>query len=137
MRLTEIRPALAEGRLVLCDRYIASSLVLQAGIDRVPKEFVQGLNAHANPPDLNVILTAPAEVLHGRLAARGSHGRFENDPANTDREVTLYREVIPLLEQAGITTLVVDTAPGVEKTISHLASTIGALWSQKHQEPAA
>lgn len=35
----EIRPALQAGRLVICDRYLASSLVLQR-LDGVPLDFV-------------------------------------------------------------------------------------------------
>ncbi|MGH3900235.1 MAG: dTMP kinase [Pseudonocardiaceae bacterium] len=40
---TEIKPSLREGRIVLCDRYVASSLVLQ-GLDGVPSQIVWQLN---------------------------------------------------------------------------------------------
>ena len=42
----EIRPAMQAGQIVLCDRYFASSLVLQR-LDGVPPEFVWQLNQHA------------------------------------------------------------------------------------------
>ncbi|WP_030105539.1 dTMP kinase, partial [Actinoalloteichus caeruleus] len=74
---TEIRPNLAAGRIVLCDRYVASSFVLQR-MDRVPIEFVEALNAAADIPDLAVILIADATVTAGRIERRGSHSRFES-----------------------------------------------------------
>jgi dTMP kinase len=43
---TEIRPELAAGRIVLCDRYVPSSYVLQH-MDGVPLDFIEALNAAA------------------------------------------------------------------------------------------
>lgn len=128
---SQVRPALAEGRLVLCDRYTASSLVLQAGLDEVPESFVRELNRFAEPPDLQVILTASAATLRERLSARGSHGRFEDDPTTTVREVALYDRVAAHLSQESVVTEVVDTSPGVAETVSHLMGLIKTLWSQE------
>lgn len=128
---TQIRPALAQGHLVLCDRYTASSLVLQAGLDEVPEEFVRGLNRYAEPPDLQIILTASAEALRARLAVRGSHGRFEDDAGTAAREVALYARVAEQLSREGVRTEIVDTSPGLERVMSHLSSLIRALWSQE------
>jgi dTMP kinase len=127
---TQVRPELADGQLVLCDRFTASSLVLQAGLDEIPERFVRELNRFAEPPDLQVILTAPAEELRERLVVRGSHGRFEGDPTNTVREVALYERVADQLAREGVLTEVVDTSCGVEETVAHLADLIRALWSQ-------
>ncbi|WP_159944650.1 MULTISPECIES: dTMP kinase [unclassified Nocardiopsis] len=128
---SRVRPALAEGRLVLCDRYTASSLVLQAGLDEVPESFVRELNRFAEPPDLQVILTAPDAILRERLSIRGSHGRFEDDPTTAAREVALYERVAAQLSREGVVTEVVDTSPGTEETVSHLMGIIRALWSQE------
>ena len=128
---TLIRPSLAAGELVLCDRYTASSLVLQAGLDEVPEGFVRELNRFAPPPDLQVLLTAPAAELRDRLAVRGSHGRFEDDPHTAAREVALYERVADQLVREGVAVEVVDTSPGVEHVAAHLTSRIRALWSQE------
>ncbi|MFC3997436.1 dTMP kinase [Nocardiopsis sediminis] len=130
---TEVRPAVAAGRVVLCDRYTLSTVVLQAGIDDVPEQFVRCINADAEPPDLQIVLTAPSRVLRERLAVRGSHGRFEDDPTVPDREVELYRKAAAASERAGVPTMVADTSQGlasIESLLSRLTSIIGGLWSQ-------
>lgn len=127
---TFIRPALDNGQVVLCDRYTASSHVLQAGLDQVPEVFVRDLNRYAPAPDLQVILTAPATELRARLAARGSHGRFEDDPATAAQEVDLYYKTATQLRREGVPVQVVDTTAGVEHVVSHLTTVVRALWCQ-------
>src|SRR5690348_14818581 len=63
---TEIVPALREGTVVVCDRYVASSLVLQ-GLDGLPAEVVWQLNHGVYRPDLSVILTGDPAVIDARL----------------------------------------------------------------------
>ena len=72
---TEILPALREGRIVVCDRYVASSLVLQ-GLDGLSAEVVWQLNHGVYRPDLSIILTGDPEVIDARLRARGGHSRL-------------------------------------------------------------
>lgn len=72
---TEIRSALAAGKIVLCDRYVASSYVLQH-LDGVPIEFIEALNADANRPDLAVILTPRSRDLHRPDRAPGCEQPF-------------------------------------------------------------
>src|ERR1039457_2834855 len=71
----EIRPALQAGRLVLCDRYLASSLVLQR-LDAVSSDFVWQLNQAAAPPGLCVSLSPPASCPRERAEKRGLYSRF-------------------------------------------------------------
>ncbi|WP_405993079.1 dTMP kinase [Streptomyces sp. NBC_00986] len=104
---TEIQPAVERGEIVLCDRYIASSLVLQR-LDDVPVETVWALNSHARRPDLSVILTAEPGVIAQRLRARGAHSRFEKMPDGSKKETTLFAEAATFLQEAGFATLVVD-----------------------------
>ena len=86
---TEILPALREGRVVVCDRYVASSLVLQ-GLDGLPAAVVWQLNHGVYRPDLAVILTGDPAVINARLRARGGHSRFERAADNSDRETAAY-----------------------------------------------
>jgi dTMP kinase len=105
---SEIRPALAGGKIVLCDRYVASSYVLQR-LDGAPIEFIQGLNAETDRPDLAVILTANPAATAERIALRGAHTRFETDPDLHRREADLYHDTVILLASAGYRLLMVDS----------------------------
>ena len=93
---TEIRPHLQQGHIVVCDRYLASSLVLQR-LDGVDLDFIQTINAGIDLPDLAVLLTAEADLITHRLTTRGAHHRFERDPANVQRELDLYRQARDIL----------------------------------------
>lgn len=89
----EITPALGDGAVVVCDRYVASSLVLQ-GLDGLSSDTVWQLNHGVYRPDLAVILTANPQVIDTRLRGRGGHSRFERAAGNSDRESELYGHAV-------------------------------------------
>ena len=67
----EIKPALAEGRLVLSDRYVYSSLAYQ-GSAGLSTAWISEINKHALKPDFAVFIDVlPEEVLQ-RLRRRRS-----------------------------------------------------------------
>jgi dTMP kinase len=105
---TDIRPHLATGRIVLCDRYVASSYVLQR-MDGVPVEFIEAINAAADVPDLAVILTADPAVTAHRIALRGAHSRFEGDITTSHTEADLYHGAAARLAERRYPLLIVDT----------------------------
>ncbi|HEV8480236.1 MAG TPA: dTMP kinase [Candidatus Eisenbacteria bacterium] len=78
-----IRPALAAGRVVLCDRHADASLAYQGGGSGVERAQIAALNRLATgalAPDLTVLLDlAPAHALE-RLRARAALDRFESEP---------------------------------------------------------
>ncbi|MFF8847976.1 dTMP kinase [Streptomyces sp. NPDC015127] len=106
--IDELKPLLTAGDTVICDRYLASSLVLQQ-LDGVPEPFVLALHADILLPDLAVILTANPEAIAGRLAERGKRHRFHDDPTGPAREVALYREAAQTLMTLGVPVLVLDS----------------------------
>lgn len=63
-----VEPALAEGKVVVSDRYVLSSLAYQGM--RLPLDWVEALNAAARPADLTLYLE-----VDPRTAARRRHGR--------------------------------------------------------------
>jgi len=95
----EIQPALARGVVVVCDRYVPSSYVLQA-LDRVPLDYVRQLNALAPRPHLAVLLTAAPTTLERRLIERGSHSRFEHTGSSA-AEARLYDELAQVFADDG------------------------------------
>lgn len=104
---TEIRPHLADGRVVISDRYIPSGLVMQR-FDGLDPLFLWQLNAEADRPDLTVILDADPDVLAGRLSDRGPHNRFQLTPGSSHAEAHFYRQATDRLIQAGFDVLRVD-----------------------------
>lgn len=79
-----IRPALAAGKVVLCDRFCDSTFVYQ-GLTQGKKveelNQLRALNLQATDgvlPDLTVVLDADPEVLLQRRSERGVADRFEN-----------------------------------------------------------
>ena len=102
----EVLPALRGGKIVLSDRYIESSLVLQR-LDDVEAEFVWALNSPVYVPDLSVILTAPPKILEKRLAQRVSLGRFERTTSRA-KELQYYLEAVKFLSQHGFNILFLD-----------------------------
>jgi dTMP kinase len=105
---TEVRPHLAAGRMVLCDRYVPSALVMQR-LDGLELDFLWKLNARADRPHLSVILTADADVIAARLAAKGPHNRLQRQSNSSTAEACFYRDAQAHLEQAGYPILGIDT----------------------------
>ena len=105
---TDIRPALAAGRTVICDRHIASTLVLQR-VDGMDLPSLWQMNADVLRPDLQVILLASANVLKDRLDGRGRTSRFERSEDIEALEVLYYREAADWLRSHGQPVLTIDT----------------------------
>ncbi len=80
-----IRPALAAGRCVLCDRFTDTTEAYQGGGRGVDAASIRALADIAHPglaPDLTLVFDAPADVTHLRLAGRGpGRDRIESEDA--------------------------------------------------------
>lgn len=73
-----IRPALASGRIAICDRYIDSTWAYQGAGKGVPAEHLAFCESLLGPPpDLTLLLDAPPAVLAGRKPPGGD--RFERE----------------------------------------------------------
>ncbi|ROL68431.1 dTMP kinase [Pseudomonas chlororaphis] len=77
-----IRPALARGAVVLCDRFTDSTYAYQGGgrglsVERIAslEHFVQG----ELRPDLTLVFDLPVEIGLARASARGRLDRFEQE----------------------------------------------------------
>jgi len=64
-----IEPALEEGRIVISDRYVHSSLAYQ-GAEGVSLEWVKEVNSFAHKPDLCILLDIGPETGLGRMRKR-------------------------------------------------------------------
>ncbi|MFI5265765.1 MAG: dTMP kinase [Chloroflexota bacterium] len=97
-----LRPALAAGKLVLCDRYADATLAYQGYGRDLDRDMLRQLIAIATgglQPDLTVYFDVPAEVGLGRkLQAHGNGGELNHldrmDVAFHERVVAGYRALI-------------------------------------------
>jgi dTMP kinase len=103
-----ITPAMQTGNTVLCDRYILSSLVFQ-GADGVSADQVWQLNMGFPLPDINILITADAESIRERRAARRRLTRLEEgrDPA---RELEDYLRHAEVMNRRGVEMLCLDNS---------------------------
>jgi len=80
-----IRPALAAGRTVLCDRFTDATEAYQGGGRGINAAWIRELARIAHPrlaPDLTLLFDAPADVALARLPGRGTgHDRIEAEGA--------------------------------------------------------
>lgn len=78
--LNVIRPALAAGQAVLCDRFADSTRAYQGG--KLPDADIEAtirLATGGLAPDLTLLLDLPPEIGLARARRRGTADRFEND----------------------------------------------------------
>lgn len=82
-----LKPALAEGRVVLCDRYADSTVVYQCHARGLDEAFVREANRFATDgltPDLTLLLDLPPEVGLARLS---SPDRLDREPLEFHQRV--------------------------------------------------
>jgi len=89
-----VRPALAQGKIVLCDRYLDSTLAYQGagrGLDLDTLSALQRFATRDLWPDLTVLLDVPFEVGQARRVASGEPlNRFDVDSREFHERVRGY-----------------------------------------------
>lgn len=89
---TEIEPALARGRHVICDRYLLSSLAYQ-GVE-LDADWILEINRLAPVPDITILLDVSAATAKTRMSrTRWSKDIFEEE-AELRRVGSLYLEMV-------------------------------------------
>jgi dTMP kinase len=124
----EIEPALDAGAIVVTDRYVPSSLVLQR-LDGLDLEYVWALNSGVRVPDLTVYLDDETDAITSRLAERDTKSRFEHG-GTAEKERELYAQARDFLGKQGWPQLVVDCRGLSAEAVSEaLAGAIVAIAS--------
>lgn len=67
----KIKPALQEGKIVVCDRYVFSSMAYQ-GAAGLNVRWIEEINGSALPPDLAIYLDVPMDLLIKRMKRKRS-----------------------------------------------------------------
>jgi dTMP kinase len=96
-----IRPALAHGTWVVCDRFIDSTRVYQGLLGGVPRDLIDVIETRSvapTYPDLTIVLDLPPETGLQRAAARGALSRFDAESADYHRRLQDGFRAIALAE---------------------------------------
>lgn len=103
---SEVRPTLAAGKTVVCDRYMYASFAYQ-GAQGVDPKWLREVNQFAEKPDIALYLDVPAEMGLSRIR------RKKSVMENLELQRRVRGEYLRLV-QAGELTLV-DATQSVEK----------------------
>lgn len=126
----EVVPALRLGKVVLSDRYVESSLVLQR-FDGVDLDFIWALNSRIRVPDLSVILVASPETLAARLTGRPCRGRFERSMSRA-MELEYYQDAACYLSARGFNVMVLDNGVNPpEKNIETITERVSLRYAAR------
>lgn len=122
---TVIEPALAAGKLVICDRYVDSSLAYQGEARGLGQDFVRRINAFAlenYPTDCTVFLDISPEAAFAR-----KHGADENDrmeQAGLDFHCRVYAGYRRLAETEPDRFFAVDASGSPEETFAQVLAVL-------------
>lgn len=123
-----IRPALRDGRIVICDRFTDSTYAYQGIARGLARETIRRIEAVAVAefrPDLTLVLDLPPPAGLERAAARGgAESRFEQfDLAFHDR---LRQAFLDLAKRSPERCVVIDAAGGEDEVAARIWTAVTA-----------
>lgn len=114
---TEIKPRLERGELVLCDRYIDSSLAYQGYARGLGVEFIEKINNYAMEnfmPDYTLFLNLPPEQAFLRKGGVDKNDRLELSGMEFHKKV--YDGYLSLAKRFSDRFIVIDASGEKEQT---------------------
>ena len=124
-----IVPAIAEGQIVLCDRFLDSTTVYQGVARAIDSKKVDTVNQFAigdTMPDLTILIDLPPEIGLARVHARsdGKLDRMENEAIEFFQAVR--QGYLDLAKSEPKRFLVLDGSQSVEKLETQIWQRVGA-----------
>lgn len=123
-----IRPALARGDWVVCDRFTDATYAYQGGGRRISDEVIFELESIVQrglTPDLTILLDAPLNVSETRRADRGQRDRFEVEEVEFFERVRAKYLEIAAREPERV--VIVDAGRNLDQVQSALRSVLEIL----------
>lgn len=115
-----ITPAIEQGRLVVCDRYVTSALVLDT-LDGADPDFIWTIYRYLRWPALAILLAGDPEQCQARAATRGVYSRFHSGGiAARHHEAILYEQTARMLVDRGYPIEVVDTTDRTAQQVTNI-----------------
>lgn len=121
----EIIPELTAKHVVITDRYILSSLILQR-MDSVDAEFILAANKNIILPDLQIVVTADEGVIQTRLNERKQLTRFEQGN-RTSEELMFLEEGVRTLCNFKVKMITIDNSSNLFDNVSIIAKYIAEV----------
>ena len=118
----DIIPELGKDKIVITDRYVLSSLILQC-MDGGEDDFVLAVNGKVVLPDIQISVRASVEAIQARLNERNALTRFERGQRSTD-ELSFMGKGEAALRELGVSILSVDNSGNLQGNISLIVDEI-------------
>jgi dTMP kinase len=125
---TLIKPALAKGCWVLCDRYIYSTITFQGDGRGIQRELLDEVNAIATQglvPDLVVLLDLDPKVALARMAQRTDNGRDSFEDEEIDFHTRIRHGFLECAEKLPVPFLVLDATKSPEELARETLAVLG------------
>jgi dTMP kinase len=126
-----VTPALASGRVVLCDRFTDATVAYQGygrGLDRAVIDELNRLAAGDIRPDFTVLVDCPVEVGLGRAVARINSSAGAREERFELESLPFHRKVrdgyLKLAQAEPERFVVIDGAGGIEETAAAIAAAV-------------
>jgi len=122
-------PSLDRGDIVICDRYIASSIAYQGygrGLDLAVVEQVNRLAVGECLPDATIYLHLPVEMAWARLGRRDVADRLEQTGMGLQEKVSRGYQQIAQKDPTG---LVFDAQLEIDRLAERIQDELRRLWS--------
>lgn len=123
-----IKPALARGDFVLCDRYIDASIAYQAVGLGLPPDMIRRWNVEATDglwPDRTFLIDVPTEHGLSRIAARGRPDRIEG--RNVSYHERVRRTFLVLASQEPDRFVILDGTSPIERLADQIRHEMNRL----------
>ena len=125
----EIMPELNNGKIVITDRYILTSLILQQ-MDNVSDAFILDLNSQIIKPNLQVAVFADEDVLQKRLLERDVLTRFEKGNQSYSELFYMNKGIVEL-EKSNVEVMRINNNANLDDNVEKIVSCIINNWRKK------
>jgi dTMP kinase len=131
-----ITPALQDGRHVLCDRYIYSTITFQGhgrGVDRTLLNAANEIAIQGVVPDLVILLDLdPAEALK-RMTSRIGNGKDSFEDEELEFHARIRRGFLECADTFPVPFLVLDAQATPHELLTQASSVLQPLLATKHR----
>ena len=127
--LQVILPALAEGKIVLCDRFLDSSFAYQARGRELGDAFIRQINvtAYRASPDRTLLFKVDQAVSARRTNARGELDRLESEKDDFFQRVGRAYDALAAADPGRVH--IIDSNRGIDEVFADVRADIDALLS--------